>query len=108
MLIFVVNEPATTGISTCGRPLSRHDALPIGTWLGFVQVGGARFNMLARAYQSCVRGGQRLSHPDEGDGDAVDRGGDGAVDRRVAAGAVERFAGERRQDRKSTRLNSSH
>src|SRR3546814_2426800 len=37
-----------------------------------------------------------LSHPDEGDGDAVDRGGDGAVDRRVAAGAVERFAGERR------------
>src|SRR3546814_3340476 len=39
---------------------------------------------------------QRLSHPDEGDGDAVDRGGDGAVDRRVAAGAVERFAGERR------------
>src|SRR3546814_13664591 len=56
------------------------------TGLGFVQVGGARFDMLARADQSCVRGGQRLSHPDEGDGDAVDRGGDGAVDRRVAAG----------------------
>src|SRR3546814_5545756 len=78
------------------------------TGLGFVQVGGARFDMLARADQSCVRGGQRLSHPDEGDGDAVDRGGDGAVDRRVAAGAVERFAGERRHQFGAAERSEEH
>src|SRR3712207_7082615 len=76
--IFFFNDTATTEIYT----LSLHDALPI--WLALLVAGGAEAARVGRG-----RGAPRLTD---------------LLALRLAARAAERAA----QDRKSTRLNSSH
>src|SRR5690606_40104266 len=87
---FFLTPAATTGLYT----LSLHDALPICDGVG--TIGGHR------------RSGQRVDALDQREGDVVEV--DAAVDvRRRDAIAVQKddVAG-RAEDRKSTRLNSSH
>src|SRR3546814_20675780 len=104
---FFFNDTSTTESYTYGHTLSLHDALPIYVdSFGRGRADRDDFAFLERAQQLGLQRQRHLGHFIEQQGAAV-RGAEKALAPRRRAGEGALLVAEQ-QDRKSTRLNSSH